>query len=146
VTAHRMALAISATQTVLWDQVQYAGSPQDFAWVLPVRQGAYLEVSNDAWFETLDAATTVRINAPTLDCGSGSSGAPIGCGMPMGCSSDEAPSGSRMGGLQKPKPDPVTVVHEGSAGPYETVTLHSNIAGALNQWLAAHQYAIGVDI
>src|SRR5262249_16051333 len=25
-------------------------------------------------------------------------------------------------------------------------TLHSNIAGALNQWLAAHQYAIGVDI
>ena len=34
----------------------------------------------------------------------------------------------------KPEPEPVTVVHEGSAGPYETVTLHSNVAGALNSF------------
>ena len=37
VTAHRMALAISPVQTVLWDQIQYAGSPAEFAWVLPVK-------------------------------------------------------------------------------------------------------------
>jgi hypothetical protein len=63
----------------------------------------------------------------------------------MGCSASETASGADRG-LQKPQPDPVTVVHEGSAGPYETVTLHSNIAGALNQWLVQHNYAIGADI
>src|SRR5262245_19867312 len=61
VTGHRMALAISPTQTVLWDQVQYAGSPADFAWVLPVKPGAYLEVATDAWFDVLEAATSVKV-------------------------------------------------------------------------------------
>jgi hypothetical protein len=49
VVAHRMAVAISTTHTVLWDQVEYAGSPTSFAWVLPVKPGAYLELSTDAW-------------------------------------------------------------------------------------------------
>jgi glycogen synthase len=35
VTGHRMAFAISETQTVLWDQFQYQGEPEDFSWVLP---------------------------------------------------------------------------------------------------------------
>jgi hypothetical protein len=70
VTGHRMALAISPTETVLWDQISYAGSPSDFAWVLPVRRGAYLELSNDAWFDTLDAATATRVSQPRLDCSS----------------------------------------------------------------------------
>jgi hypothetical protein len=40
VTDHRMALSISTTQTVLWDQIRYSGDPAEFAWVLPVRAGA----------------------------------------------------------------------------------------------------------
>ncbi|HEY2410275.1 MAG TPA: hypothetical protein VGI10_29925, partial [Polyangiaceae bacterium] len=51
VTGHRMAYAISAERTVLWDQIQYQGAPEDFAWVLPVKPGATLELSHDAWFE-----------------------------------------------------------------------------------------------
>src|SRR4051812_3017049 len=58
VTGHRMAFAISPTHSVLWDQIAYAGAPASFAWVLPVKAGAVVELSNDAWFETLDAATT----------------------------------------------------------------------------------------
>src|SRR5262245_7784907 len=71
VTAHRMALSISQTQTVLWDQVQYDGSPEEFAWVLPVKPGARIEVGSDAWFEVLDAATSTRVIAPAVDCSFG---------------------------------------------------------------------------
>ena len=57
VTDHRMALSISPTQTVLWDQIRYSGDPAEFAWVLPVRAGATIELSNDAFFSALDAST-----------------------------------------------------------------------------------------
>src|SRR5262245_3349549 len=60
VTAHRMAFSISTTRTILWDQIQYSGSPTGFAWVLPVKSGATIELSSDAWFEALDAATSVQ--------------------------------------------------------------------------------------
>jgi len=71
VTGHRMAFSISTTQTVLWDQIQYAGNPKDFAWVLPGKPGARIEVANDAWFEALDAATTTRVVAPQLKVAEG---------------------------------------------------------------------------
>src|SRR4029079_4540257 len=72
VTGHRMALSISPTRTVLWDQVQYAGDPKDFAWVLPVGPGAVLEEATDAWFEALDAVTSTRVVSPTVKCGGSS--------------------------------------------------------------------------
>ena len=68
VTGHRMVLSLSPDQSVLWDQIKYAGDPAEFAWVLPVRVGATIEVASDAWFEALDAATAVRVSAPTLQC------------------------------------------------------------------------------
>ena len=54
VTGHRMAVSISPTQSVLWDQIQYAGDPAEFSWVLPVKKGARLEVGDDAFFEVLE--------------------------------------------------------------------------------------------
>src|SRR6185436_19779148 len=39
-------------------------------------------------------------------------------------------------------PDPVSVVHQESIGPYETVTIHSNIPGSLFNWLDMHGYAV----
>src|SRR5512140_1816410 len=56
VVAHPMALSISTDVSVLWDQVKYAGAPDEFAWVLPVKPGSRIEVASDAWFEALDAA------------------------------------------------------------------------------------------
>ncbi len=31
VQAHRMALSVAKTQTVLWDQFEYSGAPKEFA-------------------------------------------------------------------------------------------------------------------
>ncbi len=139
VTGHRMAFALSPTHTVLWDQIQYSGSPGSFAWVLPVKAGARIELSNDAWFEALDAATTAQIISPSFDCpGSGSS---PGCGL--GCSSSDAFS---AGGEDLQPPPQVTVVHRGTVGPYETVTLHSSVPGALTTWLTTNKFAIDPSV
>lgn len=66
VTDHRMAFAVSPTQTVLWDQIRYTGNPSDFAWVLPVRPGTQVQLSHDAWLAALDASTATVIEPPPL--------------------------------------------------------------------------------
>lgn len=150
VTGHRMAFSISTKQTVLWDQVQYSGSPADFAWVLPVKAGAVLELSNDAWFETLDAATETRVLPKQLACGfSGGGfdegGGNSGCGCGSG-SADTAPTAADSfgggAGAGSNAPPPVQVLHEGTVGPYDTVTLKANVPGALTAWLQKNGYAI----
>ena len=40
ITDHRMVFSVSPAQTVLWDQIRYAGNPAEFAWVLPIKPGA----------------------------------------------------------------------------------------------------------
>src|SRR5262245_20519783 len=64
VTDHRMALSVSKQQTVLWDQIRYSGDPREFAWVLPVRNGAKLELANDEFFNALDASTQPTVIQP----------------------------------------------------------------------------------
>src|SRR5687767_5234676 len=91
VTGHRMALSISTERTVLWDQIEYSGEPEDFAWVLPVRPGAILELSTDAFFDVLTAATSARVSSPPSFCAS--SGSPVfyrddGGGCSFGCGDD----------------------------------------------------------
>jgi hypothetical protein len=145
VIAHRMALAISNQQTVLWDQIQYAGSPSEFVWVLPVKPGARIEVASDAWFDTLEAATATRVNAPELDCSQGATGSSRGCSGPsnsVGCAASEMEGGPQG----KAPPDPVSVVHHGSTGPYEAVVLHSDVPGALPDWLDDNGYEIPLDV
>lgn len=150
VSGHRMALSISPAQTVLWDQIEYSGDPQDFAWVLPIKPGAVLQVSNDAWFEALEAATATRVVAPQLNCpsfpaeaegDSGCNSSPFGSRSTDSLNAEGSSAGS--GGAVPP---PVTVVHQGTVGPYETVTLHANVQGALTTWLTDHEYEIDPDI
>ncbi len=138
-SGHRMAFAVSTTQTVLWDQIQYTGSPSDFAWVLPVRGGAVVEVAKDAWFEVLDAATSAQVLSPSFSCGSPSSGCSVGCGA----ASADAPEAAGTGGGGVA---PVKVLHQGTVGPYETVTLQANVPNALPAWLTAHGYAIDAAV
>jgi hypothetical protein len=139
VSGHRMAFAISTAQTVLWDQIKYAGSPKEFAWVLPIKGDAVLELSNDAWFETLDAATSAQVLSPSFSC--------IPASGP-GCFCGGASGGETGGGddLAQSAPPPVTVTHEGTVGPYETVTLHANVPNALPAWLTSHGYAIDPSV
>ncbi|WP_437707861.1 DUF2330 domain-containing protein [Sorangium sp. So ce448] len=130
VNAHRMVLSVSPVQSVLWDQIQYSGDPSAFGWVLPVKRGAILEVGSDAWFETLDAATSVRITAPSSTCARSGGG----CGATLG-TADAA--GEAFGGG-----DQVTVLHRGTVGPYETVTLATDTPGALNTWLETNGFNV----
>lgn len=129
VTDHRMALSISNEQTVLWDQIRYTGNPREFAWVLPVRAGAKIEVSNDEWFTALDASTQPTISAPTRF------GGRVGCGL-TGCAADESAMST------SPGPGEVQIVSQSVVGPYETVTLRATDDDALRNWLRAHAFAI----
>lgn len=136
VSGHRMVMSVSATQSVLWDQIQYSGNPAEFAWVLPVKPGARVEASTAAFFEVLEAQSATRIQPPFLDCGNGSTGGGFGCGDDAAGEDFGSPTADNGGG------DPVTVVHQGTVGPYETVTLSTEQPGALNTWLESHGYNV----
>jgi hypothetical protein len=150
VTGHRMAFAISKDRTVLWDQIQFSGSPEEFGWVLPVKPGSYIEESTDAWFEALETVTKVQVASPQVTCPPPAVGTFGSSGSGCGCSSDESasasPSSNFIGGSGVVQPPPVTVVHRGTVGAYETVTLSSRDGTALRNWLGNHGYTVPPDI
>jgi Uncharacterized protein conserved in bacteria (DUF2330) len=135
-----MAFAVSDERTVLWDSFEYTGAPEDFSWVLPVLPGAVLEESTDAWFETLETVTRTNVTSPLLNCASAGGGG-VGCGAGSADASLSSPSagGFYNGGG-------VMVLHQGTVGPYETVTLRSTDGDALTTWLKGHGYSIPPDI
>jgi hypothetical protein len=130
VTDHRMALSVSTTQTVLWDQIRYSGDPSEFAWVLPVRAGAVIEASNDAFFTALDTSTQPVVFGPSTFGGN------YGCGL-TGCSATTAESASSAPGAGQ-----VQILSQSVVGPYETVTLRATDPSALRKWLNSHAFAI----
>ncbi|HEX8796731.1 MAG TPA: DUF2330 domain-containing protein [Polyangiaceae bacterium] len=137
ITGHRMAFSISPQQSVLWDQIEYSGSPSDFAWVLPVHQGAQLQLSHDEFFAALDALTTPVITGPTPECGSSSNGPGFGCSSSSNASgASPADFGGSGGGSG------VQVINQGVVGPYDTVTLRSTNPNALYDWLVANKYDV----
>jgi len=71
---------------------------------------------------------------PPLDCG-GSSGS--GCGFDAQLAGSEDSAGD--GNFNDPA---VEVLHQGTVGPYETVTLSTETPGALNEWLEEHGYNV----
>jgi hypothetical protein len=134
VTAHRMAISISPTQTTLWDQIEYAGAPEDFVWVLPVMGSPTVELADNAFFDSLTNTTQIVMQGPTPPnafCGGGGGGG-------FGCAADSAsPSVFSDAGISR-----VTVLFEGVVGPYETVTLSSDDPMELIEWLQERDYAI----
>jgi hypothetical protein len=130
VTDHRMAFSVSTQQTVLWDQIQYSGNPTEFSWVLPVRSGAVVQLSNDEWFAALDAMTRPVITGPVRNCGAG--GAGIGCGS----ASPLALNAGSGGG------ESVEVISHSVVGPYDTVTLRSTDPQALETWLNVNGFVL----
>ena len=139
VSGHRMALSISMQRTVLWDQIQYQGSPEDFSWVLPVKPGAQIELADNAWFEALEATTATTVSAPPLQCANGSDA--FGCGNSSQVFAASQEDGAGTGGGE-----PVTVVKQETIGPYDSVTLSSEDPAALTAWLESHNYAIPDDV
>lgn len=131
VTGHRMIISISKTQTTLWDQFEYSGAPQNFAWVLPIKGQVDYDVSSDALFETLEQRTQVSVKSPNIVCPP-----PPSCGF--GSSASSSSSGSGGGG--------VTVIAEKTVGPFDVKQLSSADPQALTTWLVMNGYAIPADI
>jgi hypothetical protein len=127
-----MILSISQTQSTLYDQIQYMGSPASFGWVLPIQGMVTVGVSSDALFDTLDQLTTVTVNPPFTPTCNPCETAGDTTGTGLGFSSS---SGGGAGGG-------VNVIAQGTVGPYSTVQLSSTDPMALENWLATNGYPI----
>src|SRR5262245_24850810 len=62
ITYHRMILSVSQTQSTLYDEIKYTGSPMSFAWVLPIKGMVKVGLSSDALFAELDNLTKVYVS------------------------------------------------------------------------------------
>lgn len=137
VTGHRMVVSISKSQAVLWDQIQYAGNPAEFSWVLPIKKGAYVEVATDAFFDVLETGTASLVQQPPEGCAPPSRGSDFGCSSAL--SADAASFGTGGGPEFN---NGVEVVHQGTVGPYETTTLSADNPKALAEWLDLNGYVL----
>lgn len=149
ITDHRMVLSISTSQTVLWDQVRYSGDPTEFAWVLPVREGARIELARGELIEALDLSTATSVKGPDVACANGSPSSSGGGGGGGGCGGGTAtlakgsasPSeGNDDGGFTSG--NGVQVVGQQVVGPYQAVTLRSKEGAALDTWLTTNGFDI----
>jgi MYXO-CTERM domain-containing protein len=171
VTDHRMVFEITSKETILWDQVRYAGDPSEFAWVLPVRAGARIELSRGEWIAALDAATRTTVDGPRPVCppttttssgrsssssssssSSGSSSSGGGCGGGYTPTSETA-AGVGNGGTTSDDSssstnptftgdDNVDVVAQSSIGPYQAVTIRASGSTGITQWLKSNGFAV----
>ena len=133
VTDERMLLAVSPTQSTLYDQLEYTGNPSSFAWVLPIRGTVDVGLSADVLFGSIDALTATQIVAPPRNCPP-----PPSCvGLAGGESAPSAYFGSGSDDNST-----VTVTKQENVGPYDTVQLHSADTGALENWLAQNGFVI----
>jgi hypothetical protein len=137
VTDHRMIFSVSPTQSTLYDQIRYSGSPSDFAWVLPIHGTVGLGVSSDLLFSVLDQQTQTTILAPPYPC------QPCNCGVQANFGASVPTSGGGSSGAAADHG--VTVTAQQVVGPYDTVQLHPNSTtdtAAVTSWLGANGYAI----
>ncbi len=141
VTDHRMILSVSQTQTTLYDQIQYSGSPTSFAWVLPISGTVDVGLSADTLFAGLENLTSTVVQAPPDRCP-----APTSCDYGGGEDlAAESPTSGSSGNADAGAP-PVDVLKHETVGPYETVQLRSTDANALESWLTTNGFAIPADI
>ncbi|HEY1960183.1 MAG TPA: DUF2330 domain-containing protein [Polyangiaceae bacterium] len=132
VTDHRMILSVSLDQTTLYDQIEYSGSPDSFAWVLPIAGTATVGLSADVVFDALQTLTQTTIYAPATNCPPPPSNCAFG-----GAAADAGAAFEDAG---------VTVLKQEVVGPYETVQLASSDPQALDNWLTGHGYTVPPDI
>ncbi len=137
VTGHRMILSVGMDQSTLYDQIEYAGNPEEFAWVLPTKGVVEVGVSSDIVFNQLGFDTAVSVVPPPLNCPS------YTCGNRYAeeDAAAGAPNVGSGGGSQG-----VEVLASSTVGPYETVQLSADDPAALNAWLDDNGYNVPDDI
>ncbi len=167
VTDHRIVLSLSATSTTLWDQLEYAGDPDGFAWVLPVNGEFTLGVGSDRFVDTLDQLTAPTLKGPSIVCrrGRGSSGSvtdeDLGSGGmgAGGCggSTSSAPATRttvRTNDGTKAEDDytvgqsenDVVITDRTTVGPYEAVTIRPGAGANIVDWLRRNGYDVPFSI
>jgi hypothetical protein len=137
VTDHRMVLSLSRERTVLWDQFRYSGRPEDFSWILPIRNGpgVVVEEADNLFLSAMDGVTApllTRPQPPSRFCGGGG----------FAFAGASAPSTADRSG----SPESVSVINERVVGPYQVVTLASSDAMALRTWLRNNGYAVPAPV
>ena len=130
ITDERMLLAVSPTQSTLYDQIEYSGSPASFAWVLPIHGTVTVGLSADVLFDSIDAVTATQITPPPQNCPF-----PAGCAFPVAT----AAVGAASNGAAESS---VTVLKQQNVGPYATVQLQASDSSALNNWLMQNGFNI----
>lgn len=133
VTGHRMILSLDNDQTTLYDQIEYAGDPESFAWVLPIKGEASVGLSSDYLFNLLDQSSQVTVQGPAISCGNQGLNANAADGNTVASSSAASGGG-------------VTVISSEVVGPYETVQLKADDPEALATWLDGHGFQIPAEI
>ncbi len=131
ITDERMLLSVSSTQSTLFDQILYSGSPSSFAWVLPIHGTVTVGLSADVLFNSIDTVTATQINPPPQNCPSPS------CSL-RSAAPQAGFAASDNGGLTAP----VQILAQANVGPYETVQLHSSDSNALDAWLMTNGFNI----
>jgi len=137
ITDEKMLLAVSPTQSTLYDEIEYSGSPSSFAWVLPIRGTVTVGLSADVLFQSIDELTATQIvappsNCPSPNCNQGGGG----CGGSSNTAAFSEDAGSGSAGTM------VQVLKQATVGPYDTVQLHSTDATALDDWLTQNGFEI----
>ncbi len=133
VTDHRMILTIDKTTTTLYDQIRYQGSPDKFAWVLPISSEATVGLSADVVFASLDAISQTQVQQPPTNCPP-----PPDCDYRNASAPTAGGTASDNGGVEVTKRETV--------GPYETVQLKASDPAALNTWLATNGFTVPNDV
>lgn len=150
VTDHRMVFKVSTKETILWDQVRYTGDPKEFAWVLPVREGARVELSRDAWIAALDASTRTSVSGPERSCGGGGGGSGGGCASTttestaFSAGDNDSRGGSSDGGFSGN--GDVQVLSQSVIGPYQAVTIRATGGQGISEWLTSNGFAIPDEV
>ncbi|MDB4928736.1 MAG: hypothetical protein JWM10_1220 [Myxococcaceae bacterium] len=126
VTDHRMVLSLSAARTVLWDQFRYSGRPEEFSWILPIRNGpdVRIELASDRFIRALD-----QVSAPVLERPA----------FPT-CADGLTPDSL------VPERPLVTVIGEQVLGPYMTAVVRSDDPAALRTWLRESGYSVPAPV
>ena len=154
VTDHRMVLAAQSDVTTLWDQIEYAGDPGDFVWVLPIRGAVSVGVGSNAFVDALDQLTAPKVHSPAIVCnappgGGGGGGGGNGCFcFGMSSSDDSAGYAPLGGGGVDGGVDESGVVVTGmeTVGPYDVVQIHGKDEGSIVGWLRTNKYVIPTSI
>jgi hypothetical protein len=139
ITDEKMLLVVSGTQTTLYDQIEYSGSPSNFAWVLPIRGTVTVGLSADVLFQSIDALTATQIVPPPTNC-------PVPNCVYNGPEVENGGGGAALASASSADASAVTVLTQANVGPYETVQLQSTDGSALDDWLTDNGYNVSAAV